>query len=71
MCGGKGTLVKVIVRASGRKRQYYWMTELTSHSSRGDLQISIPSCVLSVLISAEQNPKLFHYCDTSFPVHCW
>lgn len=65
---GKGMLVKVVVSTSGRKRVYYWMSELT-FSGTADIHISIPSCVLSVLISADQNPKLFHYCNTNVPAH--
>lgn len=66
---GKGMLVKVVVSTSGRKRVYYWMSELTFSSGTADIHISIPSCVLSVLISADQNPKLFHYCNTNVPAH--
>lgn len=44
-----------------KEREYYWMSELTSYSGTADTHISIPSCILSVLIFADQNPKLFHY----------
>lgn len=66
---GKGILVKILVYTSGRKREYYWMSELTSYSGTADMCISIPGCILSVLIFADQNPKLFHYCNTSVPAH--
>lgn len=64
--GGKGVLVKVIVRTSGRKREYCWMSALTSHSRTADIHISIPSCVLSVLISATKTQNFFIIVTTVF-----
>lgn len=52
--------------------EYKWKKELLdvrAHLLLWDCRYTYFHPKLSVLIFADQNPKLFHYCNTSVPAH--